>query len=171
VPDVPSWSSGGALELRWRQLRPLRAEFALEAGDALLATLRASSFGGSTGELDAGGQRLVLRASGFRVTASDADGRPVAELRRNWTGARGSIELPAGERVAWTRRGAWRQRVTLADQAGNRLAQLDARNGLARFEAGVLVDPAARSRPDLRTLLGVAWFTLVLMRNQAAVAG
>jgi hypothetical protein len=136
----------------------------------VLATLRAQGYSATTGELDAGGRRLALRATGLRVSASDEAGRRVAELRRGWTGTRGTIELPGGERVAWARLGGRHRRVTLADQAGSRLARLETTNRLTRFEADVRLDPAAWARPDLVTLLGVAWFALVAMRNQVVLA-
>jgi len=160
---------GAARALAWRQPDARKREFALLAGDAVLATMRTSGYAGTRGELDAG-QRFALRASGRRVTVTDVGGVWVAELRRTWTGASGTVELPGGERLTWARAGGWRSRYLLADQAGNPLAGTTARNGLRRFEATVQVDPAAASRPDLLPLLGLAWFTMVVMRDQAVVA-
>lgn len=170
--------------LAWRQPRARRREFVLEAGDAALATLRTAGYAASRGELTAAGQRFTLRAAGRRVTVAGTgagtgggagvgavEGGQVAVLHRSWTGARGTVELPGGERLAWTRAGGWRPRWLLAGPAGQELAAIRPRTRLARFEATVEVAPAAATRPDLLPLLGLAWFTLVAMRSHPVVAG
>lgn len=163
--------------LAWRQPRARRREFVLEAGDAALATLRTAGYAASRGELTAAGQRFTLRAAGRRVTmagtggGAGVEGGQVAVLHRSWTGARSTVELPGGERLAWTRAGGWRPRWLLAGPAGQELAAIRPRTRLARFEATVEVAPAAATRPDLLPLLGLAWFTLVAMRSHPVVAG
>jgi hypothetical protein len=169
---------GAGSALAWRQPRARRREFVLEAGDAVLATLRTSGYAASRGELTAAGRRFTLRAAGRRVTVTAAagggggpGGGQVAVLHRSWTGARGTVELPGGERLAWARAGGWPPRWLLAGQAGQQLAAIRPRTRLARFEATVELDPAAAARPDLLPLLGLAWFTLVAMRSHPVVAG
>lgn len=163
--------------LAWRQPRARRREFVLEAGGAALATLRTAGYAASRGELTAAGQRFTLRAAGRRVTVAGTgggagvEGGRVAVLHRSWTGARGTVELPGGERLAWARAGGWRPRWVLAGPAGQELAAIRPRTRLARFEATVEVAPAAATRPDLLPLLGLAWFTLVAMRSHPVVAG
>lgn len=177
----PPLRRGAARALAWRRSGAGKREFVLLADGAVLATMWTSGYAGTRGELDAAGQRSALRgtlhgqrfallASGRRVTVTDAGSGWAAELRRTWTGASGVVELPGGERLTWARARGWRSRYLLTDQAGNRLAGTTARGGLRRFEATVQVDPAAASRPDLLPLLGLAWFTMVVMRNQPVVA-
>jgi len=191
----PPLRRGAARALAWRRSGAGKREFVLLADGAVLATMWTSGYAGTRGELDAAGQRSALRgqrsalhgqrfalrgtlhgqrfallASGRRVTVTDVGSGWAAELRRTWTGASGVVELPGGERLTWARARGWRSRYLLTDQAGNRLAGTTARGGLRRFEATVQVDPAAASRPDLLPLLGLAWFTMVVMRNQPVVA-
>ena len=185
-------------ELLWRQTHALKQEYALRAGDEVLATLRWQKPFGSLALAKTAERGWTFKRSGFwqpRVTARPVGSeRDVATFKPEWTGG-GTLTTDGGRSFRWASTGFWRQQWSWRDADDAPLVQFQDRSGL-KSEARVTLSPVAAALPEvaqvddlyrpvarealgppsvalpeLPLLVTLGWYLLVLAAQDTAAAG
>ena len=92
----------------------------------------------------------------------------VGQFRNNiWKGG-GGLELPDGRRFLATTN-IWQTKLEFQDESGAPLIQLKS-GGVIHAAAAVAIEPRAVAIPELPLMTLLAWYVVVMMRQDAAGA-
>lgn len=169
IPMVPNQMHG----LEWRQPGAFSRSYELKSGDSLVATLEFLKVLGTLARARTAGDCWTFKRAGFltpvvtaRVEASEAD---LATYHPNWTGNKGQLALPGGERLEFRTTNFWATEWALAGASGETLLRFH-NKGLLHHGAAVEVSEAARGRADVGLLLTLCWYVLTLHMQDSSVA-
>jgi hypothetical protein len=184
--------------LVWQQPSALKNEFALRAGDEIVATLRWQKALGSLALAETAAGSWTFKRAGFwqpRVTARPADAeRDIATFKPDsWSGG-GALTVEAGRVFRLVSTSFWRGEWAWQDADGAPLVRFASRGSL-KTEALVTLTPAAAALPEtaqlddlyrplppeaqappsvalpeLPLLVTLGWYLLVLAAQDAAAA-
>lgn len=159
-------------ELKWTQPGAFKMHYELHAGDELAAALHfRSSFGSlATGE-SADGCWTFKRAGFFqtrvtiRVCGEETD---IGVFRNNaWSGG-GALELPNERRVLATTN-LWQSNLEFTTESGEPLLRFKT-VGLIHLSALVEIQREAIGLAELRWLVMLGWYLIVMMQMDSAAA-
>jgi hypothetical protein len=159
-------------ELRWVQPQALRSEYELQIEGQVAARLAfpRALCSDATGECADG--RWTFRRHGFLKTRVSVralgSGAEVALFRHGW-GSGGTIETPDGRRFTAVPN-FWATRYELRTPEGTPLVTLGCIGGLFHLSSNLLVHEAARSMPELGWVVLLAWYLVIMMQRDSAVA-
>lgn len=170
IPIQPNLLHG----LEWRQPAAFSRSYELKSGDTLLAALEFLKMLGTLARARTAQQTWTFKRAGFltpvvtaRVEGSESD---LATYHPNWSGNKGQLALPGGERLEFRTTNIWASAWALLDSQGGELIRFHSK-GLLHHGAGVEVSEAGCARPDIGLLLTLCWYVLALhMQDSAVVA-
>ena len=171
MSDLRSFEGVTGTELTWERVRGGHGQYALTSAQGLFATLQREKASGSlfTGTAAAG--TWTFKRTGFfhtRVTVRVTGGeQELAVFSPRWSGS-GTLEFPDGRRYSWAPASFWHQEWVLRDAAGADILRL--RTGMTTAKGVLAIEPAAAKLVELPLLSMFAWYLLVLLSEDAAVA-
>lgn len=168
IPIQPNLLSA----LEWRQPSTFSRAYQLKSGDSVVATLDFLKVLGTLARARTAAQSWTFKRAGFltpvvtvRDEGSDAD---LATYHPNWTGNKGQLALPGGERLEFRSANFWSTGWVLSDPQGGELLRFH-NKGLLHHGASVDVAVDARDRADIGLLLTLCWYILTLHMQDSSV--
>ena len=159
----------------WNQPHAFEQDYALTAGERVLATLLWPRALGSLAEGRIGDESWTFKRVGFWRPAvtirTPASGElDVGRFVMGWR--RGDLLLQGELRYRWDQVSFWKAEWAFFDASGmNRLLEFVSERRLFRMSVGVHVHPAAEGSADLPVLVLLGWYLLVMAsRDDAAAA-
>ena len=160
--------------LEWRQPAAFSRTYELKSGDSVLAGLAFQKVFGTLARAWTAGAAWTFKRAGFltpvvtvRAEGSETD---IATYHPNWTGNKGLLQLPGGERMEFRTTSFWAGEWALHDAQGAEVLRFH-NKGLLHHGANVEVSEVGKARADIALLLALCWYILVLhMQDSPAVA-
>lgn len=169
LPIQPSLLSA----LEWRQPSTFGRAYELRSGDSLIATLDFLKVLGTLARARTATESWTFKRAGFLtpVVTVRAEGgeMDLATYHPNWSGNKGQLDLPGGERLEFRATNFWSTEWALSSPQGGELLRFH-NKGLLHHGASVDVAEAARARSDIGMLITLCWYILTLHMQDASVA-
>lgn len=167
ILDVPSQ------ELIWRQRQSFKRDYALHAGEEVLATLRWTTAFGSLAEATTAEGQWTFKRVGFwrpqvtvRVPGSETN---LAVFEPSWTGS-GTLRLAEGRTVRWGQSNFWQTQWAWQGADEQPLINFKSKMGLTKTEGIVEIAPQGLTLPDLELLVPLGWYLLRLYIEDSSAA-
>jgi hypothetical protein len=157
-------------ELMWVQPARRKQEFELRAGDEVVGTLRFERSSLAIGET--ADQSWTFKREGFwhpritvRVPGSDVN---VALFSPGWAGG-GTLDID-GRQLRFVAANFWHSQWDWVDAQNKPVVHFKSHQGLLKTEGQVEIETEAIQSPDLRLLVVLGWYLLVLFARDAAAS-
>ena len=166
--------------LRWQQPAAMQRSFVLRDETQQFATLTFPSFLRSTAQVTSAEGGWIFQRRGFfgrtvQILAAHSEA-VLASYQSAWSGTRGTLELPGGQRYAWQTLNFWATRYQFRTDAGQPLVTFSTGTGdglmanIFKQQALVEIDPGAVGLRDLPLLVTLGFYLSVLHRQDSAAA-
>ncbi len=161
----------GIDRMDWVQPSVLSRSYEIRLADRVMGTLEFESTFGSRATARAGESRWTFKRTGFfspKVTARvEGTEIEVARYEPVWTGTKGTLYLPGGERLQLRASNFWNSEWMLEQENGGEIMRLHTR-GVMHQGASVELAELGRSREDVPLLAAIGWYILLLYISDAA---
>jgi hypothetical protein len=161
-----------ASPLAWNQPSAMQREYDLQAGDKFVGHLRFEKSFGSLASAKVDNQEWTFKREGFlhprvtvRVPNSPAD---VAVFHATWSGG-GTVSLTDGHEVDWRCTNFWKSEWSFSAKNGQLLIRFHRQTGILKVSAQMEIDSAGADSPDLRLLIALGWYLMLLAAQDAAI--
>ena len=165
-------NTAAGLQWKWQQPEAFRRFHELNCDGEVLCTLQFAGGCGSLARAESAHGRWTFKRAGFlspRITIRKAgDTADFAVFLPKWTGG-GELRFTAGPVYNLKSLSFWGGDWAFENQRGETLLALHGPHGFLKSQGELLVNQAG-DPADLTLLAALAWYTCLLMREDAAVS-